>query len=154
MPTDFPLGQVTGATAASPATADSCEAANMPGFCLEWKADGWIMDQLGSSWDIMVFTTSLFFTTYCNFYHKGETQLFWIFFGEERCLDLEGVHLQNFKKTLIAHKCPKEMNLSRAFSWIAQITCYLTLEMPALSRIIEEMEHPSTSQESKWMAVS
>lgn len=93
-------------------------------------------------WTNLVLVEILWFFTHrcfsehtANLYKpKRDTVVFLFFFREERCLDLEGVHLQNFKKTLIAHKCPKEMNLSRAFSWIAQITCHLALEMRSLKQ--------------------
>ena len=38
----FPQGQATGATAASLATADSCENANMPGFGGIGEKGGWM----------------------------------------------------------------------------------------------------------------
>ena len=161
MPRDFPLGQVTGATAASPATADSCEAANMPGFWEIGVKGRWMNH---GPWTNLVLVEILWLLPHrecfseqtANLYHKlrDTVVLFCCFFFRRR--EVFGFGRSTLAKLQEHPHCTQmsEGNeLSRA-SLLDFSNHHLTLEMPALSRIIQEMEHPSTSQEPKWMAVS
>ena len=160
MPRDFPLGQVTGATAASPATADSCEAANMPGFWEIGVKGRWMNH---GPWTNLVLVEILWLLPHrecfseqtANLYHKlrDTVVLFCCFFSEKRGVWIWKEYTCETSRTPSLHT-----NVRR--KWIVSSSLldfsnhHLTLEMPALSRIIQEMEHPSTSQEPKWMAVS
>ena len=104
---DFPKAKWLGLQLHHPPLPTAVRLQTCLDFVWREKADGWIMDQLGSSWDIWFLPHRCFSEHTATCTTKRDTVVLFClfyFFGEKRCLDLEGVHLQNFEKTLMAHK--------------------------------------------------